>query len=1293
MIRTDTVPAYSRILVTLLATAVLAACGPSNPGTKGGSQAHTAPTAAITPIGYAPAPDGTITVRSGALVVLSGKDSVTVDDPILSYAWTPPVDPTTQQDVPFLTNTSNSITFFAPNVPAGAQGTGLAQVTMQVGLKVTTASGLTSITNYTVHVVRASDEDDFLLSDVLATRDKVQVKIVAAAGGSGSTLAADVPFTIHVNRHVLYRLRGDVSGGPVGGDQVVERRDLAGQWLSDYGIVGGVDPANPVASLAAAQAAANPRFVLRPPILSDVDVNLAAATATGAVPSTAVFDVSAVNDAEAEYEVTLSLAPGAATPNVPLALVALTRNGAGEQFLSAAVASAPGAPVTLLLRRSDILAATTLAGGGVNKVSVIEDAASALAYVQALDPLGVKDTLDKWMRDNCFDPAATDLGGDIHAVYTNNFDLGFGRDMHFKTNCTTAQRSALGATINTAGGERAAVVVNYPTLESAAKHVGGFLAVAMEYRLPPCLGSQGSACSTGPIVSFWTFAQDPASGVWKRVISADFDGRGQHYTPGNCTVCHGGRPKATLDYANTNADLGAMFLPWDSKALLFSDVGSDPSFKDDAVRAPYLKAAQLPNIRALNLAMASTLATDLTNCGADCTAINANRKVLRDLATGWGNGSIAEDYVPDVWAGAASSQPQPCGAAGQPPCVSPAQLYKDVIAQYCRACHLQRVAEPAIDGTLALADAPNFADYTYFTGSKSRAILQDRVFTHGVMPASRLTADRFWLGGAASPASELANHLGLPDTSAALGPVASIAAIDNAGAPLTVVTDPVAGPVTVAAPDTAVRLTARDSAFASSYNWAVTPSPNPAVTTPRLAGALDMEPGFVATTFGTFPVTLTVTDATGLQSAQSSLTIAVNSKPTAPAHLNTQLALVNGVYTTSIDLLNPPSGNVAAATLGDGINIVSLAAQPPGYATVAGTPGQSRACPAAGQSYYDPACVAMCLSSDVSCALTISSPVTVNVSYQITDESPPPLPRDAAPGNITATNPVNFQAGSGSATVTSWRPGTAGATLDLDNTAGLTGPHQAMRDAFGAIVDTAGWTYRLTISVPPAAVGRSGSFDANSSALACAGGTTGSAVAAASGGVVTYTPPPYFVSSQGSASGGCNGGTPATDSFRYTISAYDAGNNLLATSSEGTITLTVGATTTYATVFNQVLNAKCSACHGSTPPAGANWATATRTRSFVDLPAPQGVPPLGLASAGCPDNTPSSVASGSITETPTPHCIELGAPGGASPVDTSLLYTKPLGANHGGGKVLDPVTNATLLQLIRDWLLDGAYNN
>lgn len=92
---------------------------------------------------------------------------------------------------------------------------------------------------------------------------------------------------------------------------------------------------------------------------------------------------------------------------------------------------------------------------------------SATAYYAAIDPTAAKATLPAWLAANCFDANDPNYGAGetgfsvVHATYTNNFDLGFGRDMYF-SKC--------------ANGTMASVVVNYPNLEAAANKLGAFLA-------------------------------------------------------------------------------------------------------------------------------------------------------------------------------------------------------------------------------------------------------------------------------------------------------------------------------------------------------------------------------------------------------------------------------------------------------------------------------------------------------------------------------------------------------------------------------------------------------------------------------------------------------------------------------------------------------------------------------------------------------------------------------------------------------------------------------------------------
>ena len=65
-----------------------------------------------------------------------------------------------------------------------------------------------------------------------------------------------------------------------------------------------------------------------------------------------------------------------------------------------------------------------------------------------------------------------------HATYTNNYDLGLGRDMYF-TVCTAASPAVINGLAKV--GDMASVVINYASLEAAASKINPIIAVAMEY--------------------------------------------------------------------------------------------------------------------------------------------------------------------------------------------------------------------------------------------------------------------------------------------------------------------------------------------------------------------------------------------------------------------------------------------------------------------------------------------------------------------------------------------------------------------------------------------------------------------------------------------------------------------------------------------------------------------------------------------------------------------------------------------------------------------------------------------
>jgi len=105
-----------------------------------------------------------------------------------------------------------------------------------------------------------------------------------------------------------------------------------------------------------------------------------------------------------------------------------------------------------------------------------------------------------------------------------NFDLGSVATCNF-VKCTANQQDQYGNTTAHAG-DMASVVLNYPSLETAALKDAPFIAVAMEYSAAP----DGSGHR---FPKFYIYAPDDRTGEMNRVLSANFDRRG-HKFPSRC---------------------------------------------------------------------------------------------------------------------------------------------------------------------------------------------------------------------------------------------------------------------------------------------------------------------------------------------------------------------------------------------------------------------------------------------------------------------------------------------------------------------------------------------------------------------------------------------------------------------------------------------------------------------------------------------------------------------------------------------------------------------------------------
>jgi mono/diheme cytochrome c family protein len=362
--------------------------------------------------------------------------------------------------------------------------------------------------------------------------------------------------------------------------------------------------------------------------------------------------------------------------------------------------------------------------------------ASADAYYRTIDDAdgyASKATLSGWLAQAGFSNAATgwktmreSLQGSAtgaHALYLNNFDLGFGRDMYVRLGACDdgATPATLGAA--TAGAcDVYSVVINYGSLEAAANNLQPIIAVAMEYSRAPASGARR-------ITKFYTYAPT-RQGDFKRVLSIDLDGRGEKFMPGSCTVCHGGTPRGldAVDAARygNGGDVSSAFLPWDLDSLLYADTdpafsnAGDPAFSESerALVARFTRAEQEAAFKRLNHL-------------AYLTYGDSRRFALaQDLIEGWYGGeglpsaSFDGSYVPEGWSSAADGNP-----------ADSETIYLDVFARNCRSCHVMHVPGPRGSGQFAIGS------YAEFAG----AVNLSTQLESGRMPLARLTMDRFWL--------------------------------------------------------------------------------------------------------------------------------------------------------------------------------------------------------------------------------------------------------------------------------------------------------------------------------------------------------------------------------------------------------------------------------------------------------------------------------------------------------------------------------------------------------------------
>jgi hypothetical protein len=363
-------------------------------------------------------------------------------------------------------------------------------------------------------------------------------------------------------------------------------------------------------------------------------------------------------------------------------------------------------------------------------------------------PKGQYANFKTWKHAWGFSDDPTNPGSnETRAVYYNNGDLEFGRDMHClaPTGLANPMATFVGAIINVC------YVANYsPTgapggdpqtsVVEAEKSTGPIAVVAMvnvttQVFVPlfPGFGFPGT-WENNPKVNFFVFTASQGALVDDFVPSefAVLDTEGPKAVPGVCMACHGGGNTSTV------STTGARFLPFDT-----------PSFLYDTVNQSFSAASQSDNFRTLNTI---TYNADVDGGAALTCCLNITSQTILDLITGWylwcggvGTPGCAIDDVnhPYIPPGncTSASEPATCGWSGDS--VS-AFVYQQVPRVVCRTCHI------------AHSDAFNWQNFQAVQASAAQAYSSTDTtsvcywLNQYYMPLAQVPFDRLWTTSANS---------------------------------------------------------------------------------------------------------------------------------------------------------------------------------------------------------------------------------------------------------------------------------------------------------------------------------------------------------------------------------------------------------------------------------------------------------------------------------------------------------------------------------------------------------------
>jgi mono/diheme cytochrome c family protein len=452
----------------------------------------------------------------------------------------------------------------------------------------------------------------------------------------------------------------------------------------------------------------------------------------------------------------------------------------------------------------------------------------AEAYYAAIDPMDARTTAQDYIALHGLE------NPDVHVIFRDAKDLGYGRDMYMRSYVNTTEGSSC--------GPPGAVTIAFFVRNFSVEIVEGVdygpvnLEAAIEADLQYHVSTNaiefgygrddvGEDCSPEPIAKFYTYqpVYNPSNADHPRLLRVDLDGRGEKAMPQPCITCHGGKllPRDRngnfvamqagdpndLDNPDSNPDqIG------DTKAHMHDFEVDSFEFSE---KSGHRRVDYEEGLRLLNLAAYCTYPGSDTNAGCAAHGNGVGNsdggqwsgEFARDLLLGWYGdaldvpGSVFDDsFVPPGWT--------PMGGAP----ANADELFTKVVGPNCIVCHGKR-------GTQLQSDA-DFSTWAKFISYADE--IERLVFDEGRMPLSLQNYLNFW--GDPEKAELLASSI-QPDDVDELAEFQARRRDSNGKLipPGRIVAR--AGPDRATMPNEAITLNAQASLFADTFRWSLISAP------------------------------------------------------------------------------------------------------------------------------------------------------------------------------------------------------------------------------------------------------------------------------------------------------------------------------------------------------------------------------------------------------------------------------------------------------------------------------------